>query len=273
MLATPSLPKISCLLVTAANRIDHFQRSFRCYCEQTYPNRELVIVNEGPSTYQTEITALVSGRPDVRLIFLDGRYTLGALRNISIALAHGDLFVQWDDDDFNTPERLSVQYNYLSKHPAKRVCYLSDQLHYYFPTKQLFWENWAKFHSGNRVCFSLIPGTLMAGLKDFSFRYPAAGQWASAGEDSSLAGQIIQQNEDDILLLPDTGYMQVYSYHGKNVWDVEHHTKISHERAMPVDHMLRYRLRLCETLDYLRFDGPISVMGREGLAFVYRGVA
>src|SRR4051812_40955970 len=111
-------PKISCLLVAAAGRFDCFRRSVKCYLDQTYPNRELVIVNEGPREYQDQIADHLSGRADVRFVFLNGEYTLGALRNISVALSRGDLFVQWDDDDFNAPARLAVQYAYLKKHPA-----------------------------------------------------------------------------------------------------------------------------------------------------------
>ena len=105
--ATP-LPKISCLLVTARDRFEYFERSVRCYDDQTYPNRELVVVNEGPKSYQEQIADHLKDRSDVKLVFLDGKYTLGALRNISISICNGDLFVQWDDDDFNTPERLFI---------------------------------------------------------------------------------------------------------------------------------------------------------------------
>jgi len=260
-------PKISCLLVTANGRIEYFRRSFQCYLNQTYPNRELVIVNEGSLQYQQQIRECVGQREDVRFIFLDGKYTLGALRNISIALCHGDLFVQWDDDDFNMPERLATQYAYLSKHTNARVCYLTDQLHYYFPTQQLYWENWEHFLSGQVQEFSLIPGTIMAYKEGFPARYPSAGTFASAGEDSVLAHQLCEKTE--VILLRDKGYLHVYSFHGKNVWDIQHHQVISTHRSMTIPFMIKHRNRICRTLDHLQLADKITVMGREGLAFLY----
>lgn len=261
------LPKISCLLVTAKGRIEYFRRSFQCYLDQTYPNRELVIVNEGPFEYQQQIKSIVGNRDDVRFVFLDGYYTLGALRNISIALCHGDLFVQWDDDDFNMPDRLRTQYAYLYKHPNARVCYLTDQLHYYFPTQELYWNNWEWFLSGNVQEFSLIPGTIMAYKSGFDVRYPSAGHFASAGEDSVLAHNLCEQGK--VILLRDKGYLHVYSFHGNNVWDIEHHRVISKHRSVPVPYLLKNRNRINETLKHLKLAEKISVFGREGIAFVY----
>lgn len=268
---TENLPKISCLLVTANDRFDYFKISCKCYFDQTYPNKELVVVNEGSKQYQEQIREHLSGRNDVQFVFLDGKYTLGSLRNISIALCHGEIFVQWDDDDFNAPERLSVQYSFLKNHPKARVCYLTDQLHYYFTTKELFWNDWSKFHSGGRKEYSLIPGTIMAYKDGFTMRYPSAGNNCSAGEDSVLAYGILKQSEDNVLLINGHGYMHVYSFHGKNVWHLSHHANISRERSLPISDLSKNRSRIYGTLDYLNLNGPIRVMGRDGLAFIYGG--
>lgn len=255
-------------MVTAAGRLDQFERSLRCYQDQTYPNRELVIVNEGPPEYQKQIAARVQDRSDVRLVFLNGRYTLGALRNISVGLSFGDLWVQWDDDDFNMPQRLAVQARFLLRQPKAKVCFLSDQLHYYFPTQQLFWNNW-KIHSGGQKRFGAIPGTVLA-RRDFSFRYPSSGDWARAGEDSVMVGDVCRVDQSQLSLLSDHGYLQIYSFHGKNVWDVEHHLKISEVRGMPRSYMIRHRELLSQTLKYMDFAESVSVMGSDGLAFIWR---
>lgn len=264
-----SLPKISCLLVTAKNRFEYFEKSVQCFKDQTYPNKELFVINEGPKEYQEKIEKHLDGLHNVKLVFLNGWYSLGALRNLSIALSSGDIFVQWDDDDFNMPERLSVQYNFLANHPKAKVCYLSDQLHYYFNTNYLFWEDWAQFCSGGHKRYSLIPGTIMAWRENFNYRYPSAGTWCSAGEDSVLAHQMLEDDEDNIALLSGYGYMQMYTFHGKNVWDLEHHLKISKERSVHSNQIFRYRNRICDMINYLQLPKTTKVMGREGLAFTY----
>jgi glycosyltransferase involved in cell wall biosynthesis len=262
-------PKISCLLVTAAGRFDYFRRSVQCYDDQTYPNRELVVVNEGPPAYQRQIADHLKNRPDVRLIFLDGKYTLGALRNISISLCFGELFVQWDDDDFNAPERLAVQYAHLKRHPQARACYLTDQLHYFFTSKRLFWNDWAGFHNGGRKIYSLIPGTVMAYRDGLPARYPTAGHHCSAGEDTVFAARLLERDEE-VLLLSGQGHLHVYTYHGGNVWDAEHHMKICRQRALPATRLIENRARITATLNYMRFGGPVRVTGRECLAFIHR---
>lgn len=269
MIYYKNFPKISCLMVTGKNRFEYFVKSFKCYENQTYPNKELVIVNEGPKEYQDRIKNYVSHRDDVRLIFLDGWYSLGALRNISISLCYGDLFVQWDDDDFNMPERLSVQFNFLLNNPKAKVCYLSDQLHYYWHTKTLYWEDWKEYGSNDIIKYGLIPGTLMAWKKDFFVRYPSTGNNCSSGEDSVLSNKICDNNENDVVLLSKRGNIQIYSYHGDNTFNIKHHMDISSYRSLPIEEILKNRNSITKTLDYMRFSERIRVMGREGLAFIY----
>lgn len=260
-------PLVSCLLVTADGRTECLRRSLRSYFDQTYPHRELVIVNEGPTSYQEVIRELVKDRDDVRCVFLNGDYTLGGLRNISVGLAHGDIFVQWDDDDFSVPDRIALQLRTLLRRPEARLCYLSDQLHYYFDQKKLFWDDWAAYGSGGNKNFSLIPGTLMAWKEGFKFKYPSSGDLARAGEDSVLAESVLKADARIVHLLADHGHMHVYSYHGKNVWDAEHHMKISTLRSRPVAYLRSRRADLVKTIDYLQLPGVTTVMGRDGVAF------
>jgi glycosyltransferase involved in cell wall biosynthesis len=262
------LPKISCLMVTASSRFDHFCRSFDCYSRQTYPNREIVIVNEGPLEYQRQIAEYAGGRSDVRFVFLDGVYNLGSLRNISVSMSSGEIFVQWDDDDFNTPERIAVQFSDLNNHPEFQVSFLGEQLHYYFTDGKLYWNNWVKNNSGGKKEYGLIPGTIMAWRKNFDLRYPSAGWNSRSGEDSILAFRLLEGGYS-VRILEGFGYMHVYSYHGQNVWDEEHHQKISRDRSQPIAFLRLNRDRLQETIKCLGFSGPVFVTGNDGHAFAY----
>lgn len=258
-------PKISCLMVTANGRLEHFKRSYQCYLDQTYPNKELVIVNEGTKEYQRDIKDVVQDKPDIKMVFLDGSYTLGSLRNISMSLCSGEIWVQWDDDDFNISQRLMIQYQSLVN-SKKSICYFTDQLHYYFPTKELYWENWKTPKGQLRYC--LIPGTCMS-WKSFKLKYPSSGEFSGAGEDSVMAVSICKNDQSDLHLLSGKGYSQVYSYHGKNVWDLEHHKEISKKKSYPISFMIDNKDKIVRTLDELNFGTSISVMGNEGLAFIH----
>ncbi|CAE7860194.1 unnamed protein product [Symbiodinium microadriaticum] len=186
--------------------MDYFRRSVECYANQTYPNKELVIVNDGSPKYQQQLREFASNFPDVRYVFLKTGYTLGALRNISVSLCHGDIWVQWDDDDFNCHERLMTQFQHL-QHSGRQIAFLSDQLHYYFPTKQLFWENWLK-HSGGFTRYALIPGTCMC-WKSFKVKYPSAGCHAAAGEDSVMTNKVCEDDSRVSCVTVTTGRLEL----------------------------------------------------------------
>lgn len=271
-LRTKPLPKISCLLVTAAGRFHHVQRSVKCYLNQTYSNKELIVVNEGPVEYQSKMDEWFEliGRLDIRPIWLSGKYTLGALRNISMAMANGEYFCQWDDDDFCMPYRLAAQYSKLSNTPNAKICYLSDQLHFYFPTGELYWDNWKKYHSGNVLSHSLIPGTILS-ERDIGIRYPSFGEKASAGEDSVFSDRLIEKMKDHICLLSGMGYMHMYSFHGTNqVYNAEHHSNISKFRCQNRSDVIRCRNQICEIINHLELPGEVKIMCRDGLVFTHK---
>ena len=111
-------PLISCLAVTlpVAERFAFLTRSITDYQRQTHSNRELVLVlNGGDPTVAELIRDHVAALrdPGIRVVEPAGSLTLGALRNISIEHAGGEIICQWDDDDFYHPERLARQFDAL----------------------------------------------------------------------------------------------------------------------------------------------------------------
>src|SRR5947208_1986853 len=112
-----NLPSVSCLLPTT-NRLALCKRSIACYCRQTYPNKELIVVSNGTSEYRRQLATHVRRlrRKDVRCVFLDGGdWNLGRLRNQTLDHARGDILCQWDDDDMYHPLRLECQVQTLEE--------------------------------------------------------------------------------------------------------------------------------------------------------------
>ena len=243
------------------DRFDLLQKSLYCYTHQTYKNKELLILNEGPKSYQHQIKDYVDSlnRDDIRYEFLNGKYTLGELRNIAIGLSYGDLFVQWDDDDFCTPKRLSIQFDHLRKHPNATACFLSDQLHYFYDLKLLYWHNWL-FNSGGKKKHSLIPGTIMAWKNKLKIKYPPMPSY----EDTIVTNTLCERSLDseEVILLSGFGFMHVYTYHGKNVYSLKHHMGICASRACEIDHLIAHRKQICQTIKFLNFGEGVQVMGR-----------
>jgi glycosyltransferase involved in cell wall biosynthesis len=87
------------------DRPDLAAQAARYFLTQDYPNRELVIVDDGPP-------GLAPHLPDdrrIRHVQTGQLRTIGAMRNQACQLAHGQVLAQWDDDDWYGPQRLSRQ--------------------------------------------------------------------------------------------------------------------------------------------------------------------
>jgi O-antigen biosynthesis protein len=87
------------------NRVEFVLQSIRYFQRQDYPNRELLILDDGTDDLSTRLPE----DPKIRYIRLLGRCHTVAKRNYGCELARGTIMVQWDDDDWYGSDRLSTQ--------------------------------------------------------------------------------------------------------------------------------------------------------------------
>src|SRR5260370_27892789 len=90
----PALPLVSCITPTY-NRRTFVPRAIEYFHRQDYPNRELVILDDG----EDRVADLVPDLPSLRYVALPERLRLGAKRNAAIDASRGEIIVHWDDDD------------------------------------------------------------------------------------------------------------------------------------------------------------------------------
>lgn len=106
--------KISCIMPTA-NRRALLPLALHCFKNQTWPehDRELVVVDDG----QDCIEDLVRGIGNILYCRLkDSRSVdIGTKRNWCCQLAHGDVILHWDDDDWCAPTRITDQVERLEE--------------------------------------------------------------------------------------------------------------------------------------------------------------
>lgn len=210
---------ISCLTITQPGRLPELARAIRCFCSQTFTERELVIVHDGDTDFHHAIRQLLENHGNTAQFQLHAApsgLTLGELRNVSVQLARYPLVCQWDDDDLYHPRRLETQFGYLKIHGAD-FCFLTDQLHLFEDTNQLYWDDW----NVEIPPMNLIQGTLM-GSKQLLGQYPALAK----GEDTLVVRNLVRCGYK-IAALGGMGWLYIYTYSGKNVWDREHHAAIS----------------------------------------------
>ncbi len=94
--------KIS-VVVPTKNRQHFFRPLYECFCEQTYPDKELIVLDDSmqPSTYFRSV-----GDARVRYFHAAGGMSLGRKRNLLVEAAKGDVIAQFDDDDYYAPNYL-----------------------------------------------------------------------------------------------------------------------------------------------------------------------
>lgn len=97
-------PLISCIMPTRNRRA--FVRQALAYFErQDYPNKELIIVDDG----EDQVADLAASLPNVRYVARSQQMSIGAKRNLACELARGSIIAHWDDDDWYAADRLSYQ--------------------------------------------------------------------------------------------------------------------------------------------------------------------
>jgi hypothetical protein len=124
----PGPALISCVLPTY-NRRAFLPHAIHYFLQQDYPEKELLVVDDGPDA----VGDLIPSHPRIRYVRLPRKVTLGAKLNLCCEQTTGPVIAQWDDDDWYAPDRLSRQMDALLRTGAE-VCGASDLLYYELQT-------------------------------------------------------------------------------------------------------------------------------------------
>lgn len=118
------LPRVSCIMPTR-NRRRFVGQAILYFIRQDYPDKELVIVDDG----EDSVGDLAPADDRVRYVRLERRLSLGEKRNLAIEVSSGELIAHWDDDDWFGADRLTRQVEMLRSTGAA-VCGASRVLMY-----------------------------------------------------------------------------------------------------------------------------------------------
>jgi len=94
-------PKAS--LITPTFRRELLPRCLQTFEQQTYPNKELMLVFNGPDRPMYEELGLEHPRNDVKIANVPGEMFAGACLNLGHLLAEGEYCFRMDDDDYYGP--------------------------------------------------------------------------------------------------------------------------------------------------------------------------
>lgn len=242
-------------------RLPMLRRAIDAYLRQSHEERELVVVvDRGAQADRRAVAELVAapGRADVRLHLAPAGLTLGALRNLSVACARGELLCQWDDDDLHHPDRIATQAAALAA-SGRDAAILADVLLYRERERTLRWTNWAPTPAGGH------PATLLCHSRAAP-RYPETGPAAARGED--LAALLPLAAAGALHRQAGAAHLYVYVTHGANTTDAAHHAMLAETLAISPGLLRRREAALRAGL--AAFDlgpGPVRVEGAGGPAF------
>lgn len=197
---------VTCMCVTRG-RIPMLRRSTQCFLNQTYRNRELVVVYESDdeatrqflaglresSIYPVEVPAVP-------------RQTLGSLRNIALQAGTGKYVAQWDDDDWYSPARLAEQMRAI-RQTGNRGCLLARWTLYDCLTKRAYVSNVRPWEGSIVVERAILPP------------YPDLAR----REDTPVVDELTRRGQ---LVMLDRPELYIYTHHGMNTWDRHHWEQI-----------------------------------------------
>ena len=107
------------VLMTVYNNGPYVAEAIESALGQTYPNVEVVVVDDGSDDESLEI---VQRYPQVKSAS-QPRGGIGAARNAAVAMATGDYFTFLDADDRFPPDKLQIQLKAFEDHPTLEVVY------------------------------------------------------------------------------------------------------------------------------------------------------
>ena len=105
---TQNKPMVSCLL-PAGNNFGGIARSILCYQEQSWPNKQLVVINYGDE----DLAPLLDEIPSDELRYIhhqqDGVFSMATALNRGLDHADGSYVAYWSETDWYHPERIRCQ--------------------------------------------------------------------------------------------------------------------------------------------------------------------
>jgi glycosyltransferase involved in cell wall biosynthesis len=184
---------VSCIMPTY-NRQELIRVALRCYLSQDWPDKELVVIDDGAEAVGDLVKQLV---PDAVYIYLAEKQMIGIKRNLACESASGEVICHCDDDDWSAAGRIRDQVTRLLESGKQMTGYHSIT----------YWNGIKAYRYVSAVPQYAV-GTTMCYQKSFwdKHRFPAK----NFAEDNALVYKARDENQ---LITEDARQMMVVRSH------------------------------------------------------------
>ena len=116
------LPKIA-VIIPLYNRADFIAQTIQSVLNQTYPNIELIVVDDGSTDNSRNVLKQFEGK--IRILEHSGRVNKGqsAAINLGIKSSESNYVAILDSDDLFAPEKIQLQVEFLGKNTEVGLVY------------------------------------------------------------------------------------------------------------------------------------------------------
>jgi glycosyltransferase involved in cell wall biosynthesis len=206
----PLPPLVSCVMATY-NRRPFIPLALEAFRRQTYANRELLVIDDGPDA----VPEFFRDQPAVRYFRVDRRISLGAKRNFGCGEARAGIIALWDDDDWYAATRLERQVAPIVRGEADMTG-LVNRFVLQLPQRKC-WTTSVPLH---RTMFAGdVPGGTLVfrrSIWNSGIRFPDI----SLAEDAAFLRAALSRRHR-LQRVDDPGGLFVYVRHGANTWQFE----------------------------------------------------
>ncbi len=152
--------KLVTCVITTYNRSSLVSRAIDSAINQTYPNIEIIVIDDHYSESYAEVREKYSQYNNVRFFRNDKNMGLAASRNRGISLAKSPYVAFLDDDDQWLPSKIEIQVKFLTENPKYVAC---SSHHIESISKKVIGPNIEHLEQSDIVCFNIIgpPSKLM----------------------------------------------------------------------------------------------------------------
>jgi glycosyltransferase involved in cell wall biosynthesis len=113
------------VIIPTYNRREYLEIALQSVLEQTFPNFEVIVIDDGSTDKTNE---LISSYTDQRIVYYDqANYGVAHARNRGLERAGGGFIAFLDSDDRWLPKKLERALDYIQRYPSIRIFHTEEK--------------------------------------------------------------------------------------------------------------------------------------------------